>query len=118
MIANFSKNKNVYLLFAILGILSISFYKDTINLFPSYIHAWTQSDRYALALGFIDNGFDFFHPCSYNLKTVNGITSVDFPIHEYIIAVIMKITGSTAPLIFRIYILLYGLTGLSLILVF
>jgi len=38
---------------------------EYLNEFPSYIHAWAQSDRYALSLGFIENGFDFFKPQTY-----------------------------------------------------
>ena len=29
---------------------------------PAYIHAWTQSDNYSLALGFQHNGGVLFHP--------------------------------------------------------
>ena len=32
------------------------------NEFPSFIHAWSQSDRYAIALGFVNNDLDLFHP--------------------------------------------------------
>ena len=80
--------------------------------FPSFIHAWSQSDRYSLAIGFINNGFDLFHPETliYNKQFPNWwtyahentITSVDFPIMEYVVAIIMKITGNTSPWIFRI----------------
>jgi hypothetical protein len=91
---------------------SIYFFRDNISLFPSFIHAWTQSDRYALALGFLNNGFDFFHPKTYNLLTVDGITRVDFPIHEYIVALLMKITGLHEPVIFRLYMLVYAIAGL------
>lgn len=80
--------------------------------FPSFIHAWSQSDRYSLAIGFINNGFDLFHPETliYNKQFPNWwtyahentITSVDFPIMEYVVAIIMKITGNTSPWIFRV----------------
>ncbi len=98
--------------FLVTGILSYIFFKSNITLFPSFIHAWTQSDRYALALGFLNNGFDFFHPQTFNLITTNGITQVDFPIHEYVTAVIMKLTGIHEPVVFRCYTLIYGLIGL------
>ena len=75
---------------AILIALGVFFFRENIFLFPSFIHAWTQSDRYSLALGFLNNGFDFFHPQTFNLITVDGITRVDFPIHEYLVAIIMK----------------------------
>jgi len=89
--------------------------------YPSHIHAWAQADRYAIALGFINNGFNFFKPETFifnhqfpNDWLVAGpatITSVDFPIHEYFIAIIMKLAGTQSPFIFRLYTLCYSLLG-------
>lgn len=109
------------LVIALLTLLSVFFFHKTINEFPSHIHAWSQADRYALALGFVNNGLDFFHPQTYNLNvqfpakqplSMQGITAVDFPIHEYIIAIIMKATHCTEPFVFRLYTLLYSCIGL------
>ena len=93
-----------------------------INEFPSHIHAWAQSDRYALALGYNRNEFDFFQPETYvmnhqfpgSLQYANKstITAVDFPIHDYMAALLMNLFGSTAPWVFRLYILVYSLIGL------
>ena len=111
----------------LLTVLSIFFYQGNIAEFPAHIHAWTQSDRYAIALGFLKNHFNFFHPQTFNLnpdfaKTTYGIptaiTAVDFPIHEYIIALLMKITGSSSPEIFRLYVLLYGCVGIFFLFLF
>lgn len=92
------------------------------NEFPSYIHAWSQSDRYSIAIGFLNNDFDLFHPETliYNKQFPhwwtyaydNTITSVDFPLVEYIVAIVMKITGSTSPWIFRSCTLLLSFLGL------
>src|SRR5690606_30913848 len=84
----------------------------TMKLFPAYIHAWTQSDRLAIAGCFQLNGFDFFHPCNYNLITKEGVTAVDFPIHEYIVALISYCFSLDLVVTFRFYTLLYGLVGL------
>ena len=109
-----------------LGIVIIGFgltfqYKY-LNEFPSHIHAWAQADRYALSLGFLENGLDFFKPQTYiynhqfphkwEVPSETSITAVDFPIHDYIPAVLMKITGITSPFVFRFYILLYSFIGL------
>ena len=90
--------------------------------YPMYTHAWSQSDRYALATGFVDNNLTIFEPqtCVYNhpipndWKTADATrrTSVDFPIHDYIPAVFMKIFGNKSPFFFRFYILLYGFLGI------
>jgi len=116
------EGKSLLLLLLLLFALSIYFYKDNICWFPRYIHAWSQSDHYSLALGFEQNGLDFFHPESHSLnvqfsaenKLVNeqGITAVDFPINNYIVGILMKITGIKSPSIFRIYMLLYSCVGL------
>ncbi len=92
------------------------------NEFPAFIHAWAQDDRYALATGFLDNGFDLFHPETniYN-KQFPGwwaeaydttITAVDFPIHEYIVALLMKLFGTTSPWVFRWWTLICSFIGL------
>lgn len=106
------KYKHLVLFVLAVCLLAFFFYQDTINEFPRAIHAWTQSDRYAIALNFIDNSFDFFHPATYNLKGKDGVTQVDFPIHEYLIAIIMKVTGNSNPVVFRLYMLLYSIIGL------
>ena len=107
-----SQSAEIIALVLILVSASSYFLRDSISLFPSFIHAWTQSDRYALALGFLDNGFDFFHPKTFNLLTIDGITRVDFPIHEYMVALLMKISGVHEPIVFRLYTLVYAIIGL------
>lgn len=103
---------NVLLLVLVLLSCSVLLYDETIHLFPAFIHSWTQSDRYAIALGFLNNGFDFFHPTTFNLQTVGGITRVDFPINEYIVALLMKVFGTTSPAVFRTYTLITSIIGL------
>lgn len=110
--------KSVPLLVLFLFGISMFLYESSINLFPSYIHAWTQSDRYAIALRFLDNGFDFFHPATFNLQTVHGITRVDFPINEFIVALLMKLFGTTAPIVFRVYTLCISIFGLAYLYLF
>ena len=96
--------------------------KDYMNEYPTHVHAWAEQDHYALALGFINNGFDLFHPETmiYNKQFPgwwkeaydNTITSVDFPIHEYLVALLMKLFGTTSPWVFRLWTLLWGFIGL------
>ena len=116
-----SKFKIVFplLVIAVAGIVSAL---PSINTFPSQIHAWGQSDWYSLAIGFLNNGLDFFHPETliYNKQfpdlwqVDNGttVTSVDFPIHVYIVALLMRITGITSPWVFRVWTLAVSLAGL------
>lgn len=102
--------------------LGVVFQKKFISDFPNYTHAWAQSDRYALALGFVENDLNFFKPETKVLNhqfpkwwldhSTSSVTAVDFPIHDYIPAVVMKITGNNSPMIFRVYILLYSFIGL------
>ncbi len=107
----FKKYKH-QLIFIILTLFCILFYyTKVIFLPPSHIHLWTQSDRYALSLGFLENGFNFFTPQTYNLATINGITGVDFPINEYLIALLMKLFNNNNPAIFRIYNLIIAVIG-------
>jgi len=103
-------------------VLGFLFHHKYFNEFPSHIHAWAQSDRYALSLGFLDNGLNFFKPQTFvynhqfpdkcKVPSEKTITAVDFPIHDYIPALLMKISGNTSPWVFRMYILLYSFIGL------
>ncbi|MBO4655910.1 MAG: glycosyltransferase family 39 protein [Bacteroidales bacterium] len=76
---------------------------------PAYIHAWTQADNYSLAMGFLHNGGDLFHPQTliFN-KQQKGfddpeslVTACDFPLHHWFVAMLMSVTGSYQPWVFR-----------------
>ncbi len=110
------------LLFLILAIYTGFSHWNYLSDEPQGIHTWTQSDHYTLARGFVENDLDFFHPqtltypyhypATFNPSNPSLVTAVDFPIHNYIPAVIMKITGSESPLIYQLYMLLISLIGL------
>ena len=113
----------VLLLF--LSIFSYFHYFSGIKELPQGPHIWAQADRYALSLGFMENGFNFFLPRTHNLapeylpdkpvENRQGITRVDFPLHSYIPALVMKIFNSHGLGIFRLYTLLFGITGMILL---
>ena len=103
--------------------IGLLFQFKTLNEFPQYKHSWAQCDRYAIALGFVNNGGDFFHPETFiynnqfpdgNFMTVmkSSITSVDFPIYDYLVSFVMRISGSTDPWCFRVFVFLYSIIGL------
>lgn len=96
-------------------------------------HAWAQADHFAIALNFIDNNFDFFHPETYCLnpqfsadvdqdknigywstvpENPQGITAVDFPINPYIVAGLMSVFETKEVLIYRLYTLIICMLGL------
>ena len=116
------KHIDKFILLFLVFLLGWLFHRNEINEFPSFVHAWSQSDHYALAIGFLKNHFDFFHPVTYNLNpqfpgnfqqiNASGITPADFPIHHFVAALIMKVSGSTSPWCFRLYVLLYSIAGL------
>lgn len=100
-----------FILIALLVALSVFFYRHTITNWPSHIHAWTQGDRYALAIKFADSGLNLFKPRTYNLQTKDGITAVDLPIQDYAVGMLMYLSGSRIPFIFRFYTLLFSILG-------
>lgn len=97
---------------AILVLGAVYLFMGSMETYPAYIHAWTQSDRLALAMNFQENGFDFLHPATYSLLTKDGITQVDFPIHDYLVACISSFLKVEIIPIFRGYNLIYSLIGL------
>lgn len=87
---------------------------------PAYIHAWTQSDNYSLALGFQHNGGDLFHPQTliFN-KQQKGfddpeslITACDLPLHHWIVSLVMSVTDCRQPWVFRGMTLAVAIIGL------
>ncbi|MEX1188339.1 MAG: glycosyltransferase family 39 protein [Bacteroidia bacterium] len=115
------KHQNLIVL-VILVLTGFFLQKSYINEFPSYIHAWAQSDRYALSQGFVNNDLNFFQPETFvynhqfpdnwDSPSTKSISAVDFPIHDYIPAIFMKILDSKSPWIYRLYTLLYSFLGL------
>lgn len=100
--------------FALLMLLLFVYYAWSGILFspPSHIHAWTQSDRWALAWGYADEGgANFFLPRTYNLATKDGITGVDLPLHEYIIGWLMWLFGTREAWLFRGYMFFWLVVG-------
>lgn len=106
----------------LLVIASVWVERDYLNEYPSHIHAWAEQDHYALAIGFLNNGHDIFHPETmiYN-KQFPGwwkeaydttVTSAGFPIHEYNVALLMRCLGTTSPWVFRLWTMLWALIGL------
>ncbi len=87
--------KSLLYLFAILIIAASAYlHKDSYRLFPMHVHAWAQSDHFALAQGFIENGFDLFHPkyddiskLQSGLENPEGYRMVEFPLYNAIVAV-------------------------------
>ncbi|WP_310396171.1 glycosyltransferase family 39 protein [Hymenobacter sp.] len=74
-------------------VLTLFFYVPSIGLLPRGIHAWAQSDRLSLAIGFYDNGLHFFRPQTQNLSSIDGVTGVEFPLIPYLAALGAKLTG-------------------------
>lgn len=81
------------------------------HFYPYYIHSWTQSDRLALAYGYLDNGMNLFLPQTQNLYTTNGITAADLPLAEYVYAAIMKLLHTRSPLVVRLVTFAAGLVA-------
>ncbi len=116
------KKINIFLILSLILSISFTVYFSNQNNYPTGIHAWAQSDRLALAHGFLNNGFDLFHPETYVYNkqfpsqfmepSKSTITSVDLPIHEYIVSIIMRIVGSQEPIVFRLYTLFISIVGM------
>jgi hypothetical protein len=116
------KKINTALYFILPGLVLISLFWGNLSEYPQYVHAWANYDYLALAHGFINNGFDFFHPQTYVLNpqfpdnfTVprTGITSVDFPINAYLVGILMYLFDTKSTAVFYIYQLSYLTIGIG-----
>lgn len=68
-------------------------YGPYLNRLPWGFHDWAQSDRLSLALGFYDYNFDFFHPRTLALNTVDSVTGVEPPIQAYLAGLLGLLVG-------------------------
>lgn len=120
----FTKTKHTEVVVAFfLFLLTLKLNWLDLGLFPSGIHIWTQTDQFALTMGYVNNGLDFFHPqllaIPYEYPIFeshghhNSVTAVDFPIHNYIQAVIMTLLNTKSTLITQVYMLFLSVTGLT-----
>ena len=117
----FPKYENAVFL-AVFLCLGFFFQFNRFDQLPTAIHPWAQSDRYALAKGFLNNNFNLLKPETFlmnrefphNFKKAenNSITAVNLPLHEYVIAIIMKLLNSESIWIFRLYNFLFSYLGL------
>lgn len=115
-----SKQKLVFFLFLLF--VSTLLHFKSYNQPPLKNHVWAQSDHYAVALGFLDNGFNFFRPKTFALthqfppqkvlQEPKGITAVDFPFIHYVAAINMELFGTKAPWVFRLTSLAWSFLGL------
>ncbi|SDY15202.1 hypothetical protein [Hymenobacter psychrophilus] len=92
--------------------ISILFYASSITLLPRGIHEWAQADRLSLALSFYDFGLDFFHPRTFSLLSIDGITGVEFPLQAYLAALLGHLVGRQyIHVIFRLITIGFSIVG-------
>lgn len=116
------KFKNILIPFLVILIFGVILQKGHFNEYPNGIHAWSQAQQHAISIGFVNNDLNFFSPEGFTFNkqfpdnwqkdTKSTITSVDFPIHNYIPAVLMYISGSNSPVFHRSYIFILSFIGL------
>ena len=113
------QNLVVLLILLVIGV-GMNYFK--LNEFPQSKHAWAQADRYALAVGYLNNGMHLFEPetmvmnnqfpNNWNTEYTSSRTSTDIPLFEYCIAILMKLFHSHSVWIFRCSTLLLSIIGL------
>lgn len=94
------------------SVLSVWLYGDYMSMPPARHQAWAMSDYYAMALRFQENGFDLFHPQTYNLRTREGVTASDLPLPAWLSAFGMALVGNDSTFVFRFLTWLVGFLGL------
>ncbi len=99
------------LLLAAWLLVSALFYGKSIGALPQGHHAWAMADYYAMALKFKANGLNLFCPQTYNLGTQDGITASDLPLPAWLAAVVMRLSGTESPAVFRLLSLSLGFLG-------
>jgi hypothetical protein len=84
-----------HLFFFVLAVLLL-FYYDYFTLLtspPVGTHIWRQTDSLSFAWTYWKNGLDFFHPQLLNRSFGDGYAVSEFPILQYLIAILYSIFG-------------------------
>ncbi len=88
---------------------------------PVNVHLWSQSDWYAVSLGYVNNSLKPWKPSTLVInkpikpmsnEPENFFTSADFALVPWLSAVVMKISDCVSPLIFRLISLLLLVIGM------
>lgn len=116
------KNKDIISVTCIITLFVLVFGLKDINMFPFNNHLWAQSDWFSITIGYLNNGFDFFHPetlisnkqfpSNWNADDGSFITSTNFPIINFFISVLMHFSGIRDPWIYRTITLLISIIGI------
>jgi hypothetical protein len=105
MLVNLKLNqtKAIMLLLSIFFIQMLCYnYQRVFVTHPNNVHSWRQTDCLSFALNFYNGRATFTQPCVNNLgNTGDGKAASDFPLVQYTVAKIWKITGKSE-LVFRL----------------
>ncbi len=95
------KYKNsIYTLLAIT--FSFIFYQPYLNTLPLGVHNWAQSDRYSVAVKFLEHN-DILKARTHNLGSVDGRCGVEFPLVQFIAAKLANVFGENSlPMLFKV----------------
>jgi len=109
----FSKKTSVFVFFAMISIQMLCYnYIDYIQMEPRSLHSWRQADCLSFVLNFYNGTTTFMEPGVNNLGiTGDGKIASDFPIIQYAVAQIWKVTGVNTP-IYRLVDLCFLILGL------
>lgn len=107
------KRYEALLFFLFLLLFCLVIYGDFLSAEPMYFHAWAQTDRFCVALRYVENGLNFFKPQVCNLGNNDGTTGMEFPILYYVSAIFMKLFSSESPVFVRAISMLVSLVGLT-----
>ena len=84
-----------YLFFLVFAVFLLFYYDyfTLLGLPPVGTHIWRQTDSLSFAWCYWKNGLDFFHPQILNRSYGNGFAVSEFPVLQYIIAMLYSVFG-------------------------
>lgn len=106
--------------FVIITSMSLFFTFNQLSEFPYKKHSWTNCDRLAITLRYVDNNLKPLPAESYVMNYQDkfskpldhSITAVDMPLYEYLGAIILTVADTRDPLPLRIFYLMLSVVGL------
>ena len=65
--------------------------------YTAWVHEWRQSDVLGVARNYFRESMNFFYPRIDQRRNLTGITGMEFPLYNYILALLYVISGKVIP---------------------
>ena len=83
--------------------------------YTAWVHEWRQCDVLSVARNYFRESMNFFYPRIDQRRNLTGITGMEFPLYNYILALLYVISGKVIPFYGKILSFIFSLCSIYMI---